>query len=98
MAIANNGQGAGRDTIDTVSLRVDVPLTLLHAMRQFLALHPNWDQVRLLHVALAGFLVQHGSQDRAVTRCYLANLFPNHGGFAGQELPPLPYGAQPNRP
>ena len=65
----------------TVSLRAEVPETLLEAMRTFLNHHPNWDQYRLVQAALAGFLVQHGNQDRAVTRCYLANLFPAHRSF-----------------
>jgi hypothetical protein len=30
---------------------------------------------------LAGFLVQDGLESREVTRCYLANLFPQKGGF-----------------
>jgi hypothetical protein len=30
---------------------------------------------------LAGFLVQNGLESREVTRCYLANLFPQKGGF-----------------
>ncbi|MFN9623697.1 MAG: DUF2811 domain-containing protein [Cyanobacteriota bacterium] len=64
-----------------VSLRAEVPEPLLAAMRAFLDHHPNWDQYRLLQAALAGFLVQHGSQNRAVTRCYLANVFPAHRGF-----------------
>lgn len=65
----------------TVSLRAEVPESLLVAMRSFIDHHPHWDQYRLVQAALAGFLVQHGSQDRAVTRCYLANLFPGHRRF-----------------
>lgn len=65
----------------TVSLRAEVPESLLDAMRSFIDHHPNWDQYRLVQAALAGFLVQHGHQDRAVTRCYLANLFPGRKGF-----------------
>ena len=70
------GEGEG-----TVSLMAEVPESLLAAMRTFIDHHPNWDQYRLVQAALAGFLVQHGSQDRAVTRCYLANLFPAQGRF-----------------
>jgi hypothetical protein len=88
MAIGDGSGGAGRET-GTVSVRVEVPEPLLLAMDRFLDLHPNWDPSRLVQVALAGFLVQNGSQDRAVIRCYLANLFPNHGGFAGQDPPSL---------
>lgn len=71
----------GVEMAGMVSLRAEVPETLLEAMRVFIQQHPNWDQYRLFQAALAGFLVQHGSQDRAVTRCYLANLFPGHAGF-----------------
>jgi hypothetical protein len=50
-------------------------------MRSFIERHPNWDQYRLVQAALAGFLVQNGLQNREVTRCYLANLFPGQGSF-----------------
>jgi len=64
-----------------VSLQADVPEPLLQSMRAFIEAHPNWDQYRLFQAALAGFLVQNGVQSREVTRCYLANLFPQKGGF-----------------
>jgi hypothetical protein len=64
-----------------VSLRAEVPEQLLRAMGQFIERHPNWDQYRLFQAALAGFLVQNGVQNRGVTRCYLANLFPGSAGF-----------------
>jgi len=71
-----------------VSLRAEVPEPLLQAMAAFIERHPNWDQYRLFQAALAGFLVQHGVQNRGVTRCYLANLFPGAEGF--EPLPPKP--------
>ena len=58
-----------------VSLQADVPEALLGSMRRFIDAHPNWDQYRLFQAALAGFLVQNGVQSRAVTRCYVANMF-----------------------
>jgi hypothetical protein len=64
-----------------VSLRAEVPEALLASMRSFIERHPNWDQYRLVQAALAGFLVQNGLQNREVTRCYLANLFPGQGSF-----------------
>ncbi|MEB3259132.1 MAG: DUF2811 domain-containing protein, partial [Cyanobacteriota bacterium] len=70
-----------------MSLRAEVPEALLVAMRAFIDRHPNWDQYRLVQAALAGFLVQHGSQDRAVTRCYLSNLFPARRGFEALPSP-----------
>jgi hypothetical protein len=64
-----------------VSLRADVPAALHDAMREFIESHPHWDQYRLFQAALAGFLVQQGLDDRAVTRWYLAQMFPAQGGF-----------------
>jgi hypothetical protein len=66
----------------TISLCAEVPEPLLLAMRRFIEAHPNWDQYRLFKAALAGFLVQNGVNNRGITRCYLANLFPGQGGFA----------------
>ncbi len=64
-----------------VSLRAEVPAPLLASMRMFIDSHPNWDQYRLMQAALAGFLVQNGAPSRALTRCYLSNMFPNQPGF-----------------
>lgn len=77
-----SGEGHGQ-VEGTVSLMAEVPEALLESMRTFIDHHPNWDQYRLVQAALAGFLVQHGCQDRAVTRCYLANLFPGQSRFHG---------------
>mgnify|MGYP000450958228 FL=1 len=69
------------DSAGTVSMRAEVPEPLLQSMQGFIEAHPNWDQYRLVQAALAGFLVQNGLQNREVTRCYLANLFPGQGSF-----------------
>lgn len=79
-----------RDEGLMVSLRADVPEALLAAMGDFIERHPNWDQYRLFQAALAGFLVQNGVQERGVTRCYLANLFPSQRRFAAQQHRPAP--------
>lgn len=71
----------------TVSLRADVPEPLLQAMREFIEVHPNWDQYRLFQAALAGFLVQNGVKNRGITRCYLANLFPSQQRFRSPSPP-----------
>jgi hypothetical protein len=77
----------GADTVEppygTVSLQAQVPEELVQSMRRFLERHPNWDQYRLVQAALAGFLVQNGMQNRDLTRCYLANLFPSQPDFRG---------------
>ena len=75
---SDGGQSGG-----VVSLRADVPVELLASMRAFIERHPNWDQYRLVQAALAGFLVQNGSRNRDITRCYLANLFPAQRRFTG---------------
>ena len=58
-----------------VSIENQMPEDLFLAMREFIRLHPQWDQYRLMQAALAGFLVQHGCSDRAVARHYLDGLF-----------------------
>jgi len=72
---------AGGDCVGVVSLTAVVPEALLASMRSFIERHPNWDQYRLVQAALAGFLVQNGLENRAVTRYYLANLFPSQSSF-----------------
>ena len=59
----------------TLSVENQMPQDLFDAMREFIHHHPQWDQYRLMQAALAGFLFQHGCQDRAVARHYLDGLF-----------------------
>ncbi len=59
----------------TVSIENQMPEDLFDAMREFIRVHPQWDQYRLMQAALAGFLFQHASHDRAVARHYLDGLF-----------------------
>jgi hypothetical protein len=93
---------SGEPPTGTVSLRAEVPQSLLDAMRGYIEAHPNWDQYRLFQAALAGFLVQNGVRDREVTRCYLASLFPGQGRFTSApstpSLPPVPPGAPASGP
>ncbi len=58
-----------------VSVENQMPEELFQAMREFIRLHPQWDQYRLMQAALAGFLFQHGCNDRVVARHYLDGLF-----------------------
>ena len=58
-----------------VSIENQMPLDLFEAMAEFIRVHPQWDQYRLMQAALAGFLFQHGCQDRSVARHYLDGLF-----------------------
>ena len=85
VAAATGPAGAGIERMELpgmVSLWAEVPEPLLHSMRGFIEAHPNWDQYRLFQAALAGFLVQNGVQSREITRCYLANLFPQQPRFS----------------
>ena len=72
----------------SVSVENQVPQDLYDAMRDFVRRHPQWDQYRLMQAALAGFLFQHGCQDRAVVRHYLDGLFQRGG--QGVPLNPEP--------
>ena len=58
-----------------VSVVNEFPEDLHQAMVRFIEEHPQWDQYRLMHAALAGFLFQQGCQQRAVARHYLDGLF-----------------------
>lgn len=58
-----------------VSIENQMPEDLFDAMREFIRLHPQWDQYRLMQAALAGFLFQHGCHERSVARHYLDGLF-----------------------
>ncbi|MFN7899248.1 MAG: DUF2811 domain-containing protein [Synechococcaceae cyanobacterium] len=80
----------------SVSVENQVPQDLYDAMRDFVRRHPQWDQYRLMQAALAGFLFQHGCQDRAVVRHYLDGLF-QRGGH-GAPLNPKPDADQGRKP
>ncbi len=68
-----------------VSVENQFPEDLYAAMGEFVRTHPQWDQYRLMQAALAGFLFQHGCQDRAVVRHYLDGLFRRQD--AGASIP-----------
>ena len=58
-----------------VSVENQLPQDLYEAMGRFIESHPQWDQYRLVQVAIAGFLFQQGSQERVVAQHYLKGLF-----------------------
>ena len=68
----------------SVSVENQFPEDLFDAMREFVRVHPQWDQYRLMQAALAGFLFQQGCQDRAVARHYLNGLFQREGSPQGR--------------
>ncbi len=59
----------------SVSLEAEIPEELYMGMKEFICLNPQWDQYTLMSSALANFLFQNGSEDRAVTEKYLNDLF-----------------------
>ena len=58
-----------------VSVENQLPEDLYDAMGRFIREHPQWDQYRLMQAALAGFLLQHGVQQRDLTRRYVSSMF-----------------------
>ncbi len=59
----------------SVSLEAEIPEALYIGMKDFINSNPQWDQYSLMSSALANFLFQNGSEDRAVTERYLNDLF-----------------------
>ena len=57
------------------SLEAEVPEALYVGMKDFISGNQNWDQSKLISSAIANFLFQNGSEDRAVTEKYLNDIF-----------------------
>ena len=59
----------------SISLEAEVPEALYVGMRDFISGNDNCDQSKLISSAIANFLFQNGSDDRAVTEKYLNDIF-----------------------
>ncbi len=59
----------------SVSLEAEVPEALYAGMKEFISGNDSWDQSKLITSAIANFLFQNGSNDRAVTEKYLNDIF-----------------------
>ena len=59
----------------SISLEAEVPEALYVGMKDFISGNDNWDQSKLISSAIANFLFQNGSDDRAVTERYLNDIF-----------------------
>ena len=59
----------------SISLEAEVPEALYVGMKDFIDGNKNWDQSKLISSAIANFLFQNGSEDRAVTEKYLNDIF-----------------------
>ncbi len=58
-----------------ISLEAEVPEALYAGMKDFISSNDDWDQSKLISSAIANFLFQNGSNDRAVTEKYLSDIF-----------------------
>tara|TARA_Y100001968_G_scaffold301092_1_gene313081 strand:+ start:360 stop:638 length:279 start_codon:yes stop_codon:yes gene_type:complete len=58
-----------------ISLEAEVPEALYAGMKDFISSNGEWDQSKLISSAIANFLFQNGSSDRAVTEQYLNDIF-----------------------
>ena len=61
--------------LNAISLEAEVPEALYVGMRDFISDNSQWDQSKLISSAIANFLFQNGSDDRAVTEKYLNDIF-----------------------
>ena len=59
----------------SISLEAEVPEALYLGMKDFISGNEKWDQSKLISSAIANFLFQNGSDDRAVTEKYLNDIF-----------------------
>ena len=59
----------------SISLEAEVPEALYVGMKDFISGNEDWDQSKLISSAIANFLFQNGSDDRAVTEKYLNDIF-----------------------
>ena len=59
----------------SISLEAEVPEALYVGMKDFISSNEKWDQSKLISSAIANFLFQNGSEDRAVTEKYLNDVF-----------------------
>ena len=59
----------------SISLEAEVPEALYVGMKDFISGNDKWDQSKLISSAIANFLFQNGSEDRAVTEKYLNDIF-----------------------
>ncbi len=58
-----------------ISLEAEVPEALYLGMKDFISSNKKWNQSKLISSAIANFLFQNGSNDRAVTEKYLNDIF-----------------------
>ena len=75
--IRSDGIGYCQNEVDlmSISLEAEVPEALYVGMKEFICSNEKWDQSKLISSAIANFLFQNGSDDRAVIEKYLNDIF-----------------------
>tara|TARA_B100001250_G_scaffold355552_1_gene330117 strand:- start:18 stop:293 length:276 start_codon:yes stop_codon:yes gene_type:complete len=75
--ISKNEIGCTENVLDlmSISLEAEVPEALYVGMKDFISSNEKWDQSKLISSAIANFLFQNGSDDRAVIEKYLNDIF-----------------------
>ena len=72
----DNARCFGNDLdILPISLEAEIPEALYVGMKDFISSNEKWDQSKLISSAIANFLFQNGSDDRAVIEKYLSDIF-----------------------
>ena len=59
----------------SISLEAEVPEALYVGMKDFINVNDKWNQSKLISSAIANFLFQNGSEDRAIADKYLNDIF-----------------------
>ena len=59
----------------SISLEAEVPEALYVGMKDFISGNNKWNQSKLISSAIANFLFQNGSDDRAIIEKYLNDIF-----------------------
>ena len=75
--ITSEGVRCAESDLDlmSISLEAEVPEALYVGMKDFISGNKNWNQSKLISSAIANFLFQNGSDDRAITEKYLNDIF-----------------------
>ena len=74
-SVTNSEAIINSEDAECISIETEIPEALYKGMKEFIGVNPQWDQYRVMSSALANFLFQSGSNDRAVTERYLSDLF-----------------------
>ena len=60
---------------EIISFKCELQVNLQKAMNKFVEQHPNLDQYNIIQLAISGFLIQKGFQNRELTRLYVGGKY-----------------------